>query len=333
MELRPASENATVLLLFGADRDDQIIANHGHVTVRGSSDLYGLIDPGHPHHRLQITRQFLRQNRRPSLTRYRVFLNLITEPEHNDQVLGNLRKLLKGVPGRVINRPEAVLRTTRDQVARRLADIPGLLAPRVVRLKTAKPSSVRTLIERAGVDFPLILRRPGTHKGTSQDLFDDLVKMTSTMVEGTEYFATQFVDYRSPDGLYRKYRVFFIGPHAIFRHQVFSDHWNVHVNDRGRFMSDRPDLIAEEEAMFAMPDGNFNPEIKQTLAAVRERINLDYFGIDFGVMADGRLLLFEANATMNFFATIPGEQFAYTRACVSPARAAFRKLLGLPPAT
>src|SRR4249919_875399 len=107
MSVLPAAPNATLLLIFGADRDDHIRAKDGTVTVRGSSDLFGLIDADHPHHRLQITRQFLRQQGRPKLTRYRHLLNLITEPERNDRVLDNLRKLLRGVPGKVINRPEA----------------------------------------------------------------------------------------------------------------------------------------------------------------------------------------------------------------------------------
>lgn len=323
--------NAALLLMFGADRDDQIRAKDGRVTVRGSSDLFGLIDPDHPHHRLQVTRQILRQQRRPNLARYSHLLNLITEPERNDRVLDNLRKLLKGVPGKVINRPEAVLRTTRDQVAKRLSDIPSLLTPKVTRLKAASPSHVRDVIDRAGMEFPLILREPGTHLGTTQIRVDDFDRMIAAMVPSTEYIATEFVDYRSTDGLFRKYRTFFIGRHSIFRHMLVSDFWNVHAKDAGRFMTDRPDLIAEEEAMFATPDGTYPPEIKQVLAAVRERIDLDYFGIDFGILPDGRAILFEANATMNFFLPLPSEQFLYLRACVPPARAAFRELLGLQP--
>lgn len=331
MSLAPADPNATLLLIFGADRDDQIRARDGHVTVSGSSDLFGLVDVSHPHHRLQITRQFLRQNRRPNLVRYHHLLNLITEPEHNDKVLDALRKLLRGVPGKVINRPEAILRSTRDQIAKRLANVPGLLAPKVVRLRSSKLAVVQSIVEKSGMTFPLILREPGTHKGTTQCLFDNVEQMTAAMADGTEYFATEFVDYRSADGLYRKYRVFFIGPHTIFRHMLFSDFWNVHAKDRGRFMADRPDLISEEEAMFAAPEGAFPPDIKAVLAAVRKRVDLDYFGIDFGILPDGRVLLFEANATMNFFSPLPGEQFTYLRACVPPARAAFRELLGLPP--
>jgi hypothetical protein len=331
MSLPPAAATATLLLIFGADRDDQIRQRDGHVKVMGSSDLMGLLDSDHPHHRLQVTRQFLRQNKRPNLTRYHHVLNLITEPERNDKVLDATRRLLRGAPGKVINRPEAVLRSTRDQMAKRLADIPGLLAPKVVRLKTSKPNVVADRLERAGVGFPLIVREPGTHLGTTQARCDDLDQMLAVMTDGIEYFATEFVDYRSEDGLYRKYRVWFIGPHTIFRHQFVSDHWNVHNKDGIRFMSDRPDLREEEKALFATPEGAFPAEIRQVLGAVRERVDLDYFGIDFGVMPDGRLILFEANATMNFFSTLPSDDFAYVRACVPPARAAFRELLGLSP--
>jgi hypothetical protein len=323
--------DARLLLIFGADRDDQIRAKDGHVKVSGSSDLYGLIDPDHPHHRLQVTRQFLRQNRRPNFTPYRHILNLITEPEYNDRVINNLGKLLRGVPSKVINRPEAILRTTRDQVAKRLRGIPGLIAPKVARLKTARPDKARETLERAGIGFPLILRESGTHLGTSQARVDDFDQLAAALAEGTEYIATEYVDYRSDDGLYRKYRVFFIGSRTIFRHQLFSDFWNVHGKDRGRFMVDRPDLIKEEKALFAEPEGAFPLLVRQVLKAVRDKIDLDYFGIDFGIMPDGRVLLFEANATMNFFSSLPDTQFLYLQACVPPARAAFRELLGLPP--
>jgi glutathione synthase/RimK-type ligase-like ATP-grasp enzyme len=333
MSISPTARPATLLLTFGADRDDQIRARDAQVTVAGSSDLFELIDADYPHHRLQITRQFLRHNRRPDLTRYHVILNLITEPEHNDRVLDNLRRLLRGFPGKVINRPEVILRTTRDQVAKRLADVPGLLVPKAIRLKLADPAKLRDRLDRAGMKFPLILRQPGTHLGTSQARFDDLEAMIAAMVPGTEYIATQFVDYRSADGLYRKCRTWFIGPHCIFRHQFASDHWNVHNKDGIRFMVDRPDLMEEEKALFASPDGAFPAPVKQVLAAIRQRIGLDYFGIDFGLMPDGQVILFEANATMNFFSTLPSDEFAYVRACVPPARAAFRELLGLPPAT
>ena len=88
--------------------------------------------------------------------------------------------------------------------------------------------------------------------------------------------------------------------------------------------------IAEEERMFATAGGAFADEVQQVLTAVRERMPLDFFGMDFGVAPDGRVVLFEANATMNFFPLSPDPRFAYLARCVEPARSAFYHLLGLP---
>jgi len=319
--------NATLLHIVGTDRDDKVAVRGRQVKISGSTDLHKLLDE--PHHRLHVTPQILRQARRPDLDGYSCLMNLITEPEHSQRVLDNLRKLLRGVPGKVINRPEAVLASTRDQVARRLSGIPGLLAPKVVRLRATKPAVTRQMVERAGLRFPVILRETGTHSGRIVGLFDDVEDMVAGLVERGEYIATEFIDFRSPDGLYRKYRVFFIGKQLIFRHLIASDAWNIHASDRRRYMIERPELLAEEEPMFARPEGAFPEPVLNTLRTVRERMKLDFFGMDFGLLPDGRVLLFEANASMNFFPFRAEPQFAYLKQCLEPARRAFRELVGL----
>lgn len=57
---------------------------------------------------------------------------------------------------------------------------------------------------------------------------------------------------------------------------------------------------------------------------------LDFFGLDFGIMPSGEVLLFEANATMSFFPSwrVEDPQFEYLLGCVPPAQAAFSKLVG-----
>ena len=72
--------------------------------------------------------------------------------------------------------------------------------------------------------------------------------------------------------------------------------------------------------------------MSQALRVVRERMALDFFGMDFGIASDGRVVLFEANATMNFFPFLTEPQFAYVQRCLVPAQHAFREMLGLPPA-
>ncbi len=69
----------------------------------------------------------------------------------------------------------------------------------------------------------------------------------------------------------------------------------------------------------------------QTLAAVRDRMPLDYFGMDFGILPDGHVVLFEANATMNFYPFLPDPRFAYVRSCLKAATQAFHEMLGRRP--
>ena len=318
-----------LFIIGGGDEADQITRTGSRILVAGSSDLTKLLLDREPHHRLHVTRNYFRQGRQADLTGYRVLVNLITEAEHNDKVLENLKKLLRGVPGRVINKPEAVLRTTRDQVARLLAGVPGLIVPKTLRLNGRKPGVAASAIAKAGLAPPIILRVVGTHSGKIIGLFDSIEEAVTALGPG-EHVAIQFVDFAGADGLYRKYRVFFIGPRVVLRHMLVSDHWNVHAKDRGRFMAEHPDAVAEERAMLESNDP-WPPQIRTVLEAIRERMPLDFFGMDFGITPDGKVVLFEANATMSFFPFSPDPQFEYLKHCFAPAQAAFRELLGLKP--
>ena len=324
-----AGDADVLFIIGGGDDDDRVVHTGSKIVVSGTTDLPKLLLDRVPHHRLHVTRNYFRQGRQADLSGYRVLVNLITESERNDKVLENLRKVLRGVPGRVINKPEAVLRTTRDQVARTLSGIPGLIVPRTVRLNGSKPAIAASAIARAGLSAPIILRAVGTHSGKIVGLFDAIEDTVAALGPG-EHVAIQFVDFAGADGLYRKYRMFFIGRHLVLRHMLVSDQWNVHAKDRGRFMADHPEAIAEERALMESPEP-LPASVRQVLETIRDRMPLDFFGMDFGITRDGKLLLFEANATMSFFPFSPDPQFAYLRLCFQPAQAAFRELLGLPP--
>jgi hypothetical protein len=319
---------AKLLVIIGSDREDRMQVAGGQINVSASTDLHLLIDSGVPVDRTLMTRNFFRQQRalEPG---YECILNLITEAEENSRVLENLRKFIRGYRARVINRPEAVLHSTRDLVSRKLAGIPGLIIPRVLRLRGGNADAAAKTLERAGMQFPVIVRRVGTHTGRIVGKFDDLGALRAAAIEGGEHLATEFVDFRSADGFCRKYRVFFIGARRVFRHLLVSEDWNVHASDRHRVMAERPEFIAVEEAMFTTPEGAFPDEVQRVLSAVRERMPLDFFGMDFGIVPDGRAVLFEANATMNFFPLSSDPRFAYLARCVEPARSAFYELLGL----
>jgi glutathione synthase/RimK-type ligase-like ATP-grasp enzyme len=322
-----AARQASILFAIGTDGATGRTAD-GRPLYDGCTDLHRLFDKREPVHVMTLTRQMLRQQRRPELDPYRCVLNLVTDPDQNPRTLENLRKLLRGFGGRVINPPDAVARTTRDQVARLLDGTPGMVVPKVVRLRNARPDLAVAAVERDGLRFPLIVRKAGTHTGMIVGVAGSIDELRAAITEAGEHIITEFVDFRSEDGLYRKYRVFFIGERIIFRHMLVSDQWNVHAKDRMRFMVERPQLLDEEKQMFASVEGAYPADIRPTLEAIRDRMKLDYFGMDFGIAQDGRVVLFEANATMNFFPFLRDEQFAYVRACRQPATEAFHQMLG-----
>jgi hypothetical protein len=65
------------------------------------------------------------------------------------------------------------------------------------------------------------------------------------------------------------------------------------------------------------------------LDAARERMPLDFFGMDFALTPTEEVVLFEANATMSFTPNLFIDEFDYLRCCFAPAQAAFMELVGL----
>ena len=162
----------------------------------------------------------------------------------------------------MINQPEAVLRSTRDQVAALLDGIDGLIVPKTVRLPGEPTMAAESSAAPASSD-PIIVRQIGTHGGKTVALHQSVDEAVAALEPGQSIIATQFVDFASPDAIYRKFRVFFIGNTTILRHMYVSDHWNVHGPDRARFMAPRPDIVAEEHAMSSKRDRHFGPQDQQ----------------------------------------------------------------------
>jgi hypothetical protein len=318
---------ARLLVLVGVDEGTKV-NSAGRYRVAGSSDIFKLIPESIKYDRVNLRWQALRQGMRPELGRYDCVLNLVTDPDQQPRTLEAVQKLLRGYRGRAINRPDAVLRTTRDLVAKRLAGTDGLRVPKVIRLRNPKAGAASKAAERAGMTYPLIVRLAGTHTGRVLGIIEDAAGLDAICIGREDFILIEFVDYRSADGLFRKYRLWAFGKRTIFRHMVAGDDWNVHVKERLRFMLDRDDLIAEERQLLARPEGVFPPIVHSVFDAVRTRMGLDFFGMDFAIGGDGRVILFEANATMNFFPLEVHEKFSYLGGIEAPAREAFVDMLG-----
>ena len=113
----------------------------------------------------------------------------------------------------------------------------------------------------------------------------------------------------------------------VVRQHIVAQTWSVHGASSRAYMASQPHLLEEGRAML---EGGFDalPEItRSALHAIRDRMNLDYFGLDACIDPAGRVVVFEANATMNFQPDFRNPATQSNRAAVAPAVAAVRKLL------
>jgi glutathione synthase/RimK-type ligase-like ATP-grasp enzyme len=162
------------------------------------------------------------------------------------------------------------------------------------------------------------MRPAGAHGGLGLarvDSADDLEVLDAFALDGRPYYATEFRDFRSADGLYRKHRVIVIGGKAHARHVIVSNTWNIHSESRDVLMASDAALRAEEERFLATFDADAWPMFERFASL----LELDYFGVDFGIDADGKMVVFEVNACVR--AMVTGVETGYHAATLSAIKA------------
>jgi hypothetical protein len=138
-------------------------------------------------------------------------------------------------------------------------------------------------------------------------------------------YLTRFCDYRSPDRQYRKYRMFFIDRRPYAYHLAISPDWMVHWHSAGMLAD--PWKLAEERAFLADPEAALGPRAMRAVETIGQRLDLDFAGIDFALLPDGKVLVFEANPTMLAHPEPADGPIAYRNAAVDRIRAAFLSML------
>ena len=206
-----------------------------------------------------------------------------------------------GVP--VINHPQKAALATRQRLAWQLKDLPGVFVPRVLRFKVVNTDievQVESLAKTLG--FPLIVRTTTNQRGVgmSRVMNRDELRNELQLRDAQEIYAHQFVENRTQDGLFRKIRVAFVGNDIIPIRVDHNDDWMVHGRiKRKDFYRDNMHFIAIEKHILTLPNEVISAQTLHILETMRQKIPLDIFGMDLDVLPDGRVLFFEANATMN----------------------------------
>jgi len=260
----------------------------------------------------------------------------VGESEPNQETLRQLIPLVAAWPRPVVNDPARIAVLSRDRVCRLLAGAegtsPGLVVPPTVRL--TREEAMRLALGIARLEeflleggFPILIRPVSSHFGRGLQKIDTLAQL-SPYLDGSDakaFFLSPFVDYRSPDGLHRKYRIAFIRGRPFMCHLALSTHWMIHYANAG--MAESAEKRAEEERAMRDFDGGFALRHAAAFEALRSHVGLDYFGIDCGETADGRLLLFEVETAMAIHAHDPVETFPYKPAAMQRTFAAFIEML------
>lgn len=225
---------------------------------------------------------------------FAVVLNGICDPDTNAEALRAAASIVDQVGVKVFNDPTLVSQLTRDEVANRLDGIDGLVVPKTVRIRPTAVREVLPLAAASGVEAPVLVREAGSHGGHDLTLVrspDDVDLLERFAYDGRQFYATEFVDYRSDDGRWRKHRALVVGGRPIAKHLIASASWNVHARDRTPV--DESAALQQEDDEFV---GASPMPFDRVLRDVHARLGLDYFGVDFGVDGAGRVVLFEANS-------------------------------------
>jgi hypothetical protein len=225
------------------------------------------------------------------------------EADSNRAVLAEIERVLPSWPKPVLNHPEEIAALSRERLHGRMKNVPGLMMPATVRIDRATLGEIaagRTALAAHLPDgaFPVIARPLDSHAGRGLQKLDDGPALSCYLAERQErgFFISRFVDYRSPDGLFRKYRIVFIGGRPYACHMAIANTWMLYYLNAG--MSESAAKKIEEERFMSGFDHEFAKRHYAALAGIAKRVDLEYFGIDCAQTADGSLLLFEADIAM-----------------------------------
>jgi hypothetical protein len=256
----------------------------------------------------------------------------VAESSKNQAVLHEISTLLKSWPRPVVNAPLRIARLTRNGTWELLKSAPGVAIPmnaRVTRATLVQMACGRAPVEQllAESRFPIIGRPIDSHSGEGLAKLDHPMAIDTYLAERTEdeFYIAPFVDYRSHDGLFRKYRIALIDGRTYACHMAISDHWMIHYFNAD--MGAHPERRDEEARFMAKFDIDFAARHATALEAIARRIELDYIPLDCSETHEGELLVFEVGTNMIVHALDPPNLFPYKRPQMEKVFAAFQSML------
>jgi hypothetical protein len=250
------------------------------------------------------------------LPEHDVAIVVASDSEECAEALRKIDAMAPRWPRPLLNPPGSVRNLDRDKLYGLLRGIVGLEIPAthgVTRTELMSMAELDGDLSAAAteLEFPIIVRPRGSHAGVGLAKIDDGAALARYFAGRGEqaFFVSRFVDYSSPDGLFRKYRVVFIDRKPYACHMAIADRWDIWYLNAGMALS--AEKRREEERFMRDFDHDFALRHKNALAAVASRMDLDYFTIDCAENKSGELLIFEADNTAVVHNMDSAEVFPY----------------------
>jgi tetratricopeptide (TPR) repeat protein len=226
------------------------------------------------------------------LPRHDVVFNAIGDADVTDATARPVEEFIRQSEKPVLNRPQAVAATARHLIPALLGSVEGVRIPPIWRVATKSGWHANPDFR-----FPMLVRPLASHGGQGMVLAEGREALAGLQFDDIgDVYLSAYEDYRSSDGYFRKYRMIFVDRQPYPYHLAISTLWMVHYVTAD--MQDHAWKLEEERRFLADPASVLGERGMAAIESIGKRLDLDYGGVDFSILPDGRVLVFEANATM-----------------------------------
>ena len=272
--------NATVLILWSS--------GNGNVPI---DHLW----PDHYYRRICCMMEYVSDEQMSDLPKYDIVFNAIGDSDATVTTDPTVNRFRERCKKPFLNSPLNIAKTARNHIPALLSGIDHLVCAHTLCCETE--SFKQTVLNTSELQFPIIIRPAGSHGGEHLLKVESATDLhTVDLFNSQVYYASNYVDSRSADGYFRKYRVIFINRQAFPYHLAISQNWIVHYQTAD--MQGNQWKLNEERAFLEDPCAVLGDNAMKAINQIGRILDLDYCGVDFSLLPDGRVLVFEANATM-----------------------------------
>ena len=251
----------------------------------------------------------------------------VCESEQNQNLLQHLSEIVKFWAKPFVNEPLRIAQLSRNRVSRCLASAAGVAVSDAMRISRSQLRELGSPSDSPTSPFPVIVRPLDSHAGHGLAKIDDCNELECYLSEenSLEFFVAPFIDYRSEDGMYRKYRIAIIDGQPFAAHMAISRHWMVHYLNADMLNSES-NRQTEAEFMRSF-DHEFGLKHQKAFASIDQKIGLNYYSIDCAETRDGKLLVFELDSGAVVHSMDPVDLFPYKAPQMQRVFDAFRNML------